>query len=120
MGGRISAALKPLYEFLSHRLRPPRPARVDVREVGSELQQVIRLHGTLRRLFPDLRLGDERDDGKRLDVRVLEFGAQAVLQPNSRQGVREALGFVAVIVGKSVSRGARPRSRPLPGSPTAR
>ena len=82
-------------------IRPPWPAGVGLREVGGYLQEVLRRHDALLRLFPDLRFGDERDDGKRLHVRALKFGAQAVLQSNPRQGVGEAPGVVAVIVGES-------------------
>ena len=60
---------------------------------------MLRLHGTLLRLLADFRVGDKRDDRKRIDVRALQFGAQVVLEPNAHQGVWEALGTVAVIVG---------------------
>ena len=82
-------------------IRPPRPAGVDLGKVGGCLDEVLWCHDALLRLLPDLGFGDERDDGKRLHVRALKFGVQAVIQSNPYQGVRKALGTVAVVVGEA-------------------
>ena len=63
---------------------PSRPAGTGLGKVGGKLQKVVRLYDALLRLFVHFRFGGERDDRKRLHVRVLEFGMQAPLQPNKR------------------------------------
>ena len=101
------------------KIRPSRPAGVGLGKVDGDLQEALRLHGALLRLFPDLRFGGERDDGERLHVRTLELRAQAGLQPNPRQGVGEALGGVAIITGEAYQEElVAVAAHPL-GSPTA-
>ena len=68
-GGR---AVLPHQRSGVHRIFHPRGAPPSVRAhiidverntAGDPLQEVLRLHDALRRLFPDLRFGSERDDG---------------------------------------------------------
>ena len=76
-GGPGSEAVLPHRRSGVHRIFHPHAAPPSVRvhiidvdrnKAGDSLQEVLRLHDALRRLFPNLRFGSERDAGERLDA----------------------------------------------------